>query len=397
MRQDFEKIDYLVGDQDILKSIGQVPSLQIFDKTVVSFLSRLSEVLLHDTQAKKFGDVEALAFWIRRASIERYANQYQSASRIGWGTAFHITPSNIPVQFAVSLIYALTAGNASVVRLSNKNFEQTDIICKALNDVLHDGFENLIPYICVIRYDHNDEITSAITQLSDIRMIWGGDQTISSIRNIQMPPRSLDLGFADRFSIAVIDSDYYLGHDPKYVARDFYLDTYYTDQNACSSTRIVLWTGTSIEKAKEQFWNRLHKEVDDHYQLNDISGSEKLLKTAECAENHPGIRENRIDNSLVRVEIPKIYDDIMDYKGNSGYFFECNLNSFDELTKIITKECQTITYYGDGLYDAIKDVVVCNGLKGGDRIVPLGHSMDLSFVWDGMDMPYALSRIVSNR
>ena len=84
----------------------------------------------------------------------------------------------------------------------------------------------------------------------------------------------------------------------------------------------------------------------------------------------------------------------MDYKGNSGYFFEYNLQSLDELVPIITKECQTITCYGDDLQEKIREMIICKGLKGGDRIVPLGHSLNLSLVWDGYDMPYTLSRVI---
>ncbi len=47
--------------------------------------------------------------------------------------ALHIAPSNVPVNFAVSFTSALLAGNASVVRVSNKEFVQVDIIADALN------------------------------------------------------------------------------------------------------------------------------------------------------------------------------------------------------------------------------------------------------------------------
>ena len=55
-------------------------------------------------------------------------------------------------QFAVSLVYALIAGNASIIRVSDKEFEQVDILCKAINELLEHDYKTLVPYINVIRY-----------------------------------------------------------------------------------------------------------------------------------------------------------------------------------------------------------------------------------------------------
>ena len=36
-------------------------------------------------------------------------------------------------------------------------------------------------------------------------MIWGGDDTIKSIRNLQTKPRCVDVCFSDRYSVCVLD------------------------------------------------------------------------------------------------------------------------------------------------------------------------------------------------
>lgn len=397
MQQEFENIIYLVGNEDILMKMEDTPALPIFSDKIVEFLINLSNELLHDNQAKKFGDIIAYAFWIRRASIESTYRKYAGEkSRIGRGMAFQVAPSNIPVQFAVSMTYALIAGNTSVIRVSRKIYQQVDIICSAINRVIREKCPELMPYICIMRYEHNDLITRWLSERCDIRMIWGGDNTINLIRQIPVQPRCIELGFADRYSLAVIDSDDYMKANYKVVADDFYNDTYYTDQNACSSTRLIIWTGDQIKKAKEVFWETLEVDVREKYKINDIVGSEKLLRTAVCASRHPGIKEIRKNNAIVRVELPQLYDDIMDYKGNCGYFFEYETNDLERVIPLLKKECQTITYYGKNMGDRLRSLVALYGVKGVDRIVPIGHSMDLSFVWDGYDLPIVLSRIVSN-
>ena len=67
-----------------------------------------------------------------------------------------------------------------------------------------------------------------------------------------------------------------------------------------------------------------------------------------------------------------------------------------ELTQFLPftkKQCQTISYLGVDP-NAIQALVLQNGVRGVDRIVPLGHTMDLEFFWDGYDMIDAMSRNV---
>ena len=219
--------------------------------------------------------------------------------------------------------------------------------------------------------------------------------TSAAVRKAAIKARCLDLGFADRYSMAVIDSDDYLEKDSGILAVDFYNDTYFSDQNACSSPRLVVWTGNSVAKAKEVFWDALEKVIHQKYTMDPISGSEKLLKTAVCAASHPGVREIKKDNLLVRVELPLLYDDIMDFKGNCGYFFECSVDKLECLVPIMKQDCQTVTYIGE-IEEELRRIINENGVRGVDRIVPVGHAADIAFVWDGLDLPDILSRRIGN-
>lgn len=396
MRQVFDSMRFLVGNGEILEQMENVRSLPLFSDKVLYFFDCLSKRLMQSGEAKKYPDVIAYAFWIRRTSLERVKSQYKSnAQKMGRGVAFQIAPSNIPVQFAVSMTYALTAGNASIVRISDKKFEQADIICGAVQSVLEDSCPEMAPYICVVRYPHSDEITQALTNMCDVRMIWGGNKTIADIRKATINARCVDLGFADRYSIAVFDSDNYLKKNAMPVAEDFYNDTYFSDQNACSSPRLIVWTGSKISEAKERFWGVLERVVSEKYRMDPICSSDKLLKTAVCAAGHPGIREVKKSNLLVRIELPFLYDDIMDHKGNCGYFFEYDTNDLQEIVPMLKKDCQTIAYIGD-VESELRKLINDNGVRGVDRIVPVGHAADIAFVWDGLDLPNILSRQIGD-
>ena len=59
--------------------------------------------------------------------------------------------------------------------------------------------------ITVVKYDE-DIYTKEFSSICDGRMIWGGDETIKTIRKFETKPKNRDITFADRYSMALIDA-----------------------------------------------------------------------------------------------------------------------------------------------------------------------------------------------
>ena len=76
-----------------------------------------------------------------------------------------------------------------------------------------------------------------------------------------------------------------------------------------------------------------------------------------------------------------------------GYFFEYDAEDLREIIPILGKSCQTVGYYGIDPIE-IKRLLFETNVRGIDRIVPLGHTMDLSVIWDGYNMLDTMSRVV---
>ena len=159
------------------------------------------------------------------------------------GIVFHIAPSNVPINFAYSLISGLLSGNINILRLPTKDFIQVQIIIDAINKMyLKNKYHNVMQKIVLIRYKpENEEITKILSSKSAIRMIWGGDNTIANIKKHKTPPRSIDIAFADRYSICVIESMMLLKENKSNIITGFYNDTFLFDQNACASPHLVIW------------------------------------------------------------------------------------------------------------------------------------------------------------
>jgi len=392
-------VSWLVGNADIVEQMIHTSALSPFSEQVLDYLQDVSKALMSDRQAKGYPDVITFAFWIRRSSVMKLSQRFQREDgniHLGRGIAFHIAPSNVPVNYAYSLVVGLLTGNANIVRVPSKDFPQVEIINRALQSVLDlDRYESMRPYVCLVRYGRDREVNDYFSSIADARIIWGGDATIAAIRESKLPPRATEITFADRFSIAVIDSDRYAAvEDKARVAEDFYNDTYLTDQNACTSPRVVVWTGGKKDEAKNEFWQRLHEVVKRKYTFQSIQGVNKLTSSylAAVAIDDSVIQAHE-DNLIVRVKVPSVSDSLVELKDNSGFFFEYDCDDLIELRPLCNdNRCQTVAYIGD---IAMFDTLIKSGIRGIDRIVPLGQTMDFDLIWDGYNLYERLTRQIA--
>ena len=388
-------MSYLVGNQQILEQMKQVKVLPAFSQQVVEFLGKLSQALLRDKRAKAYPDIISYAFWIRKSSVEKEKEKHlHLENRVGRGVTFHIAPSNVPINFAVSMTSALLAGNACIVRVSDKEFPQVSIVCEAIQNLLKDTCKEIQNYLCIVRYAHSEEINRVLSSLCDVRVIWGGNRTVETIRKAPLPVRAIEMAFPDRYSVAVIQAEAYLQADAEKVAKDFYTDTYYTDQNACSSPRLVVWLGKEKAKAKEQFWHTLQQLVLKEYDMKPIQAVDKYESFCLLAAQRDNVVLVSKNNYVDRIKLETLDEEVMNYKNGGGYFFEYDADRLEDMVPVLGKTCQTVSYLGISSKE-IQEMVYKYGVRGVDRIVPLGKTMELMFYWDGYDMVETMSRYVS--
>lgn len=389
------KIDFLAGSERILDAMPNQKPWTIFSETPLTFLQTLSEILRRDPAAAKFPDVVTFAFWIRKAALKQMSSKYDDGKfRLGRGLTFHIAPSNVPVNFAYSMASAILAGNSCVVRVPSKNFWQVEIICRAVNEAL-EKVPEMQNYLALVRYGHEKEINDRLSKFADVRIIWGGDKTIEEIRRSPIPVKGKEIVFADRYSAAVIDSDSYLQCENKNrLAGDFFNDTYLNDQNACTSPRLVMWLGKNVIEAQKIFWDELAKTVQQkQYDLQPVQAVDKLVKLSLLGSKKNAHRRD-FDNYVTCVEIDKIDSEIPTYFSNSGYFLEYTAQDISEILPICGERLQTVSYYGVDK-STFETFFRTARIKGIDRIVPIGRTLDFSLVWDGYDLIREMSREIN--
>ena len=409
-----------------LLNVNNTP-LRPFEPEVLDCLGEISTAILQSPVGRQFPDLTAFAFYIRKANLQKLAAAFTSDEiRIGRGLCFHIAPANIPVNFAFTWVFSLLAGNANIVRLPSKDFPQVDALLAIIKDTL-DKYPELKERNAFVKYPRTDnETTAAYCQMADCRMIWGGDRTIASIKALPTKPRCVDITFADRYSVALINAEAVLAADDVQIARlaqDFYNDTYLMDQNACSSPQVILWEGANTEKAQERFWSAVEDVAKAKYVLQDAVAVDKYTLFCEEAVNNPAIKSVvRKGNLLYRVELESLvgkprntlntrkcedgkeeeeiscdscisWFDLTAHRGKAGFFFEYVLKDREEFFSVVTEKFQTITQFGIDALELAQQIA-SGHLRGIDRIVPIGKAMDIGVFWDGHDLIRELSRVV---
>ncbi len=393
MQLSFNELQYIVGTAETIEQMSFARVLRPFDDRVIDFLNDLSSLLRKN---REYPDVATFGFWCRKAALLQEKAKYDDIDkRFGKGTVFHSTPSNVPVNFAFSFASGLIAGNANIVRLPGKSFPQVDIICDAVKELLSDKHKNIVPYVCFVKFPPKKEITDVFSALCNVRVIWGGDATVAELRQSKIPARSTEITFADRHSIAVIDADEYLKAENKAaIIQNFYNDTYYSDQNACTSPRIIFWQGKEKESAKIDFWHRVHELVESKYALAPVQSVGKLSAMYKVASQKQVKKAASEDMFVLRLNVDTLGDDLMNFKYNSGFFFEKDIENLSEIVPVCDVRCQTLTYYGIK-EENIRCFLEESRPRGIDRIVPMGKSMDFALVWDGYDLIREMSRKVT--
>ena len=389
-----KKIKVIIGNLNLKDGPHDV-----FDQNIILLLNAISREILTSSESKKFPDLISFGFWCRANNIRTIINNYSFfKNRMGRGTVLHITPSNVPTNFAYSMVFGLLSGNNNIIRLPSKKFLQVKILCAILKKLSKKKiYKKSFNRILLVKYEKSDLISSELSKNVEARIIWGGDNTVNKFKSFKTKPRCIDLAFANRYSISLIDSNKLAllkTKDLAILAKKFYNDTYTMDQFGCSSPNSVFWLGGN-DAAKKKFWFELSKVVNKVYDL-DLSGANQKISNLMnyTLRKNKKFKANIQNFNLITLKSKEHNFDNFE-SVNFGTFLEINLKNINYLKRYASEKLQTITYYGTD-FKNIKNFIVKNKIKGIDRIVPIGRAFDLTPEWDGVDIISTLSRTIGN-
>jgi hypothetical protein len=407
-------VRYLLGAEpnsdfdDLLDHCATATAWTPFDSRVTAFVARFSQKLLTHPQARQFPEMAALGHWFRGASLRDLAAEYPARTgflRLGRGLAFHIAPANVDSVFMYSWLLSLLAGNANLVRVSQKGSPQQDFVIDALRATLAEPVgEAVAGRFVLLTYPHDDAITRAISARCQLRVVWGGDATVATLRAIPLRPTATELCFPDRFSAAALSAAAVLALDDAGLAKlaqGFYNDAFWFAQQACSSPRLLAWVGSDaqVDAAAPRFWGALAAELKRRDAGADNSGAMTMARLAASFEYAAAGLAHLGPNMLGSYPLRLVLDQglnaaVKEIHCGNGLFLEQRAASLAALAPQFSDREQTLSVFGFGTEEL---TALMQGVppRAIDRLVPIGQALDFSPVWDGQDLIQSFSRLIA--
>jgi hypothetical protein len=383
-----------VNLEELAEWFGNARAATPFDESVMSACAELSLRIMRDPGARRYPELTALAFWIRKTEIHRLREEFTRLERrdrtlAPRGVVFHLPPRNVDTMFVYSWLLSALTGNRNVIRLSPRRSESTEILLRLFSEALAGAAEPVRSSTLIVSYGHEVEPTAMLSAHCDVRVIWGGDETVSTIRRITLPPHAREVTFPDRYSLAALQVGAYLAlpaEERDGLADRFFNDSFWFDQAACSSPRLVVWCGPAAAAgaASEDFFPRVAERVRRRgVEPIAAHSMRKLEYSASAALSRPVLSCRRLPElTVLRLQSLAGFD-----RGHpgGGLFLEVMLAELGELAPVLERKDQTLTWFGFDEEELRGLVRRLNG-RAIDRLVPIGEALQFGRFWDGLDL-----------
>lgn len=372
------------------------------DERIIGFLTVFARRLLAPAVARRYPELASLGFFLRRGEIDRTLRRLatdDNVLRVPRGLVFHVPPANVDTIFVYSWALSALAGNRNVVRVSPRSGGAADAVLDALNTALADAHPAVGQTQQLVTYGHDDDVTAALSSACDLRVVWGGDRSVTEVRRHPLQPLARDLTFPDRASFAAVSVAGWQSasererHD---AVVGFYNDSYWFDQAACASPRTVFWVGepAAAGVAKAEFRALLVDVVAAKHVIVEPAMAVQKRVSAYGVAADGLVSSVRFDgNAVTTLELATDAPLPREWLG-VGTFPQVTVASLADVAALVRRKDQTLSCFGFPRSDVVAFAHALAG-RGIDRIVPFGSALSFAAIWDGYDLLTEFSRLIT--
>lgn len=381
--------------------LAQAP-LRPFDGMQVEFVTNFCERLRASPKLRAHPELATVAHWFRPAALKAMAASLQESGEVikARGVVFHLAPGNVDVLFAYAWLMSTLAGNVNIARLSQKPSAARDLLLDILEGMAGDErFAPALDRTWLLTYPHGDPATGEISARCHARIIWGGDNTVRSIRAIPLNPIAVELAFADRFGVAVFNAAAIAratSEELDDLAHRFCNDLLWFGQQACSSPRSVFWCGDNdvIEVARSEFWPRVSARARS-FENSPAALMARVTDANILATTTTGLHWASAPGEFpARLVATRADHATREQQSGYGMVIEVLMESLDGLANQLDDRDQTLVAHGFN-DDALEALIGRLQNRALDRIVAVGRALDFHRTWDGNDLFETLTRRVT--
>jgi hypothetical protein len=385
----------------VLEAISAADRLSVGDERVRDFLLDFSRRLLRPAVARQYPELGSLGFFLRKGEISRALDsieeRIQGRRRVPRGLVLHFPPANVDTIFVYSWALSALVGNANLIRISPRTGGAAQLVLQVLNETLEGADPVIAATQRMITYSRDDAVTARLSAACDLRVIWGGDTSVTEIRRHPLAPLARDVVFPDRSSFAAVSLAAWsaASAQARLAAVDgFANDLYWFDQAACSSPRTVFWVGDAEARAgaQEEFIELLEQVVRTRGWAVDASMAvEKHVATYGMAADGAATRIRFSSNAVTSVDLADPVLMPRHWLG-AGTLAHAHVSELTDLAPLVRRKDQTLTQFGFSAAE-LDELVTALGGRGIDRIVPFGSALSFAAVWDGYDLLREFTRL----
>jgi hypothetical protein len=388
---------------ELLAGLDDVPTdgrLIVGDERIREFLTAFSRRLMNATVARRYPELASLGFFLRRGEVARAIQRLGETSnirRFPRGFVLHFPPANVDTIFVYSWALSALAGNTNVVRVSPRSAAAAEGVLEVLNDTLADAHPAVAQTQRMVTYNRDDATTARLSLACDLRVIWGGDASITEIRRHPLAPAARDLTFPDRSSFAAVSVPaWHLATDRarRSAVEGFANDTYWFDQAACASPRAVFWVGEAepADTARAQFIALLDEVLAERgWDVDAAMSVEKRVATYGLAATGAATTIEFPSNAVASVELADLAAVPRRWLG-AGTICHLTVPSLAQLAPTIQRKDQTLAQFGFTTPELDTFITMVAG-RGIDRVVSFGSALNFAAVWDGYDLLHEFTRL----
>jgi Acyl-CoA reductase (LuxC) len=366
-----------------------------FSATRRATLGRLSQRILGDPRLRADAASVALAYWLRRSSIDRLADGFNQRQQlepdtvfVPAGRVFHVAPGNVDTVFVYSWALAYLCGNQNIVRVSG---DQSEILSTTLHILaeLMDGDAELAAGNRFVTYGHDQTISAELSAWATHRVVWGGDDTVSTFRGLPLSPHASERAFGSKFSYSVVSAEAMRDATAETMAKvagGFFNDIFWFDQMACSSPHLIVWVGTPsvTDAAIDRFHGALAQEIERRGYRGAPSSAVHRLNYVFDKACDTELRVSLDDREFLGIRLGEGEAWRKEICG-AGLFTHVRADRLESVASLASQRDQTVTHFGFSR-DELRSLAGIAGPKGVDRFVPVGEALAFDAIWDGFDL-----------
>lgn len=367
-----------------MKINSEFPSeiMKPFSTSAIDLLDLTSQKIF--ARKIKREELFPIAFYCRKANLLTLKEHYKN--RLSCGTVLFICPKNVDVLSCYAVVFGILTGNHIVIRPSKSElFHQfVEILFSATTEL---GLFGILKSFRILD-PLNESDLAFWSQRANVRVAWGGNDSIRRYSAMQKSVDCRDVFFAHRNSLAIIDCDKI--DNIREVAKLFWKCTYSFEQASCSSPKIVYFLHPN-KSLIVQFWSVIAVIAKQKNNFSPINMIDKYYYLCKYLATQPS--KIKMYGNYVYV-IEGIRHNLKEgLPLGWGTFITFNARSIAECIQW-PEQLQTIAYYGLNREDILDELLKSDNTSI-TRIVSLDKVLEFNHLIDGIDIIERLTRKIA--